>query len=187
VSSTIEHNDPLAALADDPDRYGSDTRTVLTRFYSIIANDPSYSRAEIYMAGEQLLAWRDNKKIEGLWSRPPIMLTATIDDAIGQGLRIIHLFSRLAGIDIREQGLMRSPETIVEQCCIQKPDLLGMTILQFLSEEVLCDIVDSIPSRIRVIVGGPIFKSFSRKELESKNYQVLNEIREYIDLLLNFG
>ena len=114
------------------------------------------------------------------------MMTTTLDDAIGQGLQIIHLFSRLAGIDVKPLGLMQPPDNIIKACRQSKPDILGLTILQFHSEEILCDLVINLPSRTRVIVGGPIFKAMEPQELKQKEYLVLNDIRHFIDFLLTF-
>ena len=114
------------------------------------------------------------------------MMTTTLDDAIGQGLQIIHLFSRLAGIEVKALGLLQSPEKIIEACRQSIPDILGLTVLQFHSEETLCDIIAHLPSRTRVIVGGPIFKTLEPQDLAQKGYLVLNDIRHFIDFLLTF-
>ena len=159
-------------------------REILEELSQVLHADRSWSRAEIFRAGEILLDRKKASCIKGLWQSPPLMITATLDDAVGQGLTIIHLFSRLAGVDVRPLGLMQTPEEIIDACRQSLPDILGMTILQFHSEETLGELVENLPSQTRVIVGGPIFRSFSQEELDTKNYLVLNDIRHFLDFLL---
>jgi len=162
-------------------------RKILEELSQVLHADASWSRAEIFRAGEILLDRKNVSSIKGLWTSPPLMLTATLDDAIGQGLTIIHLFSRLAGIEVKPLGLMQPPEKIIDACRQSLPDILGMTILQFHSEEILCDIVNNLPPQTMGIVGGPIFKSFSREELDVKEYHVRNDILHFLDFLLSLN
>jgi methylmalonyl-CoA mutase cobalamin-binding subunit len=161
-------------------------RHILEELSRILHADGSWSRAEIFQAGEFLMDRKNALSIKGLWPSPPLMITTTLDDAVGQGLAIIHLFSRLAGVDVKPLGLMQPPEKIIDACRQALPDILGMTILQFHSEETLCDIMNNLPSRTRVIVGGPIFKAMSPQELKKKGYLVLNHINQFIDYLLTY-
>ncbi len=165
----------------------ADMRRILEELSQVLQADKSWSRAEIFRTGEILLDRKEASPVKELWHSPPSMLTTTLDDAIGQGLQIIHLFSRLAGMDVNPLGLMQSPEKIIDACSQSKPDILGLTILQFHSEETLCDILAHLPPQTRVIVGGPIFKAMSPQELELKGYLVLNDIRHFIDFILKFG
>lgn len=164
----------------------SSMRSILEELSQVLHADSSWSRAEIHRAGEILLDRKKALSMEGIWESPPLMATATLDDAIGQGLRIIHLFSRLAGVNVAPLGLMQPPEKIVDACRQSRPDILGLTILQFHSEEILCQIAESIPPHTQVIVGGPIFKAMLPEELAAKGYRVLNDMRLFIDFLLNF-
>ena len=159
-------------------------RGILEELSQVLHADSSWSRAEIFRAGEILLDRKKASSIKGLWQSPPLMVTATLEDAVGQGLTIIHLFSRLAGVDLKPLGLMRTPEEIIHACRQCRPVILGMTILQFHSEEALCEIIENLPAQTRVVVGGPIFKPFSQEELDTKNYLVLNDIRHFLDFLL---
>ena len=159
-------------------------REILEELSQVLHADSSWSRAEIFRAGEILLDRKKASSIQGLWQSPPLMITATLDDAVGQGLTIIHLFSRLAGLDLRPLGLMQTPEEIIDACRQSLPDILGMTLLQFYSEETLCEIIENLPLQTRVIAGGPIFRSFSQEELDTKGYLVLNGIRHFLDFLL---
>ncbi|MCG6909054.1 MAG: cobalamin B12-binding domain-containing protein [Deltaproteobacteria bacterium] len=164
----------------------TDLRCVLEQLAEILDKDRSWSRAEIFRAGEMLLRWRESASRRGLWDAPPVMMTTTLDDAIGQGLQIIHLFGNLAGLDVRPLGLMQSPEAIIAACRQARPEMLGLTVLQFHSEEILCEIADQLRPATRVIAGGPIFKSMAPQALEGKGYLVLNHIRHFIDFLLRF-
>jgi len=161
-------------------------RRVLEELSQVLQADKSWSRAEIFRAGKILLDRKEASPVKDLWPSPPSMMTTTLDDAIGQGLQIIHLFGRLAGVDVKPLGLMQLPEKIIDACSQSKPDILGLTILQFHSEETLCDIIAHLPSRIRVIVGGPIFKALEPEDMEKKTYLVLNDIQHFIEFLLTF-
>jgi methylmalonyl-CoA mutase cobalamin-binding subunit len=145
---------------------------------------PSWSEA--YQSGQELLAWKKAEHVDGLWAVPPCLVTATLDDGIGQGLKMIHLFSELAGVAVKPLGLMQSPERVISACRELKPDLLGMTLLQLDSKEDLYDIIHQIPATIEVIVGGPIFKTMPGAQLHRERYCVLNDVAAYLGYLLDF-
>jgi methylmalonyl-CoA mutase cobalamin-binding subunit len=148
--------------------------------------NPAVSWTEMYQTGEQLLEWKHEKNMSGLWTKKPVMITATLEDGVGQGLKMIHLFSRVAGIDIVPLGLMQKETAIIKACLKKVPDFLGMTILQFDSEERLSHMADKIPKATRIIVGGPIFNMMDRGELSDKPYIVLNTVSDYIGFLLRW-
>ena len=100
---------------------------------------------------------------------------------------MIHLFSRVAGIEIIPLGLMQKEEAIINACIKKAPDFLGMTILQFDSEERLSHIADQIPQKTQIIVGGPIFNMMDHEDLSKKPYIVLNTVSAYLDFLLNWS
>lgn len=94
------------------------------------------------------------------------MLTATLDDGLGHGLEIIRMFSEAAGLDIIELGLLVTPAKIITACKKNQPDLLGLTVLQFDSEENILMISRNLPERTKIIAGGPVFTAdpeFSRR------------------------
>jgi methanogenic corrinoid protein MtbC1 len=102
----------------------------------------------------------------GLWGMPPIMITATLDDGLGHGLEIIRMFSEAAGLEIIDLGLLVTPEKIITACKKNKPDLLGLTVLQFDSEENILMISRNLPERTKIIAGGPVFaadRGFARR------------------------
>lgn len=94
-----------------------------------------------------------------LWKAPPLLLTATLDDALGQGLTVIHRFADAVGLQRRHLGLTVSADTIIAACREEAPALLGMTVLQFDSEEDLARIRREIPTQVRMVCGGPLFKA----------------------------
>ena len=94
------------------------------------------------------------------------MLTATLDDGLGHGLEVIRMFSEIAGLATIELGLLVTPEKIISACKINKPDLFGLTVLQFDSEENILMISGNLPSKTKIIAGGPVFaadRGFARR------------------------
>ncbi len=162
-------------------------RILLAEYVEKLRNGDSGSWGEIYQAGEELLDKKRIQRMTGLFKTPPRLMTATIDDSIGQGLRMIHLFSRIAGLETIQLGLMQTPETIISECKRRKPDLLGLTVLQFDTEDLLDDIIADIPNEIQVIAGGPVFKNMSPDMLKDKKYRVLNHVSDYLDYLLELS
>ena len=94
------------------------------------------------------------------------MITATLDDGLGNGLEVIRLFSEAAGLEIIELGFLVTSEKIITACKKNEPDLLGLTVLQFDSEEDILMISRNLPERTKIIAGGPVFTAdpeFSRR------------------------
>ena len=108
------------------------------------------------MAGD-LREWKVKSGASGLWDIPPLMITATLDDGLGQGLEVIRMFSETAGLEIIDLGLLVTPEKIIAACKKNNPDLLGLTVLQFDSEEDILLISKNLPSKTKIIAGGPVF------------------------------
>ena len=94
-----------------------------------------------------------------LWKAPPLLLTATLDDALGQGLAVIHRFTDAVGLRRHHLGLAISADAIIAACHAETPALLGMTVLQFDSEEDLSRIRREIPPQVRMVCGGPLFRA----------------------------
>ncbi|MGE0085718.1 MAG: cobalamin-dependent protein [Desulfococcaceae bacterium] len=107
----------------------------------------------------KLLEWKNMHGISGLWEEPPLMLTATLDDGWGHGLDVIRLYAEAAGVRVLHAGLLRTPEFIIEECRRYEPDILGMTVLQFDTEEALALIRQKIPLKTRIVAGGPLFRA----------------------------
>jgi hypothetical protein len=102
----------------------------------------------------------DQKKggFEGLWPHRPLMVTATLDDGLGQGLAIIQRFAVVAGLQVQPLGLMQTPERIITACGQLNPYILGLTVLQLDTEDQLAQIGRHLPPRTRFIAGGPVFR-----------------------------
>lgn len=115
------------------------------------------SRNELLSGAERVLEWKREHRVESLWTRPPVMVTATLDDAWGHGLEVIHRYAEVAGLAIFPLGLMKTPAEIIQACLAHNPDILGLTVLQFDTEEALIEIRNAIPGHTRMVVGGPIF------------------------------
>jgi methylmalonyl-CoA mutase cobalamin-binding subunit len=116
---------------------------------------PSHQKLE--QAAEQIDQMRERSQVNGLWPDPPLMLTATVDDGLGQGLAIIERFAGAIGIRLMALGLLQSPPTIIAACQRHQPDYLGLTVLQFDSEDDLAQIAEGLPRKTRIIAGGPVF------------------------------
>jgi len=84
-----------------------------------------------------------------LWPRAPAMLTATIDDGIGQGIDIIGRFAGAVGVQVVFDGLLLPPKRIVESARRLRPDLVGLTVLQLDSEPELAEIARGLGCRRR--------------------------------------
>jgi methylmalonyl-CoA mutase cobalamin-binding subunit len=173
---------------------GNDPAAITTMRHALaecaraLAQNPGLSGSQILGRGRELLARKKALNLEGLFSTPPALMTATLDDGIGQGLTVIHCFAELAGLQLISLGLMQTPETIVTECRRQQPDILGLTVLHDDTEEMLCaDIIPQLPKNTRVIVGGPVFAALGQKTLAEKPYRVLNNIGLFLNYLLDLN
>jgi methylmalonyl-CoA mutase cobalamin-binding subunit len=114
---------------------------------------------EDYLKGAQMLDHLRRQSGEGgLWSRPPLMMTATLDDGWGHGLDVIESLAAAVGVTISPLGLLQPPATILKACREAQPDLLGLTVLQFDSDDALKKITAALPPITTVIAGGAAFR-----------------------------
>ncbi len=107
----------------------------------------------------EINTWKKENAISGLWVKPPLMITATLDDGMGMGLNMIHLYAKALGIRIMHLGLLKTPEMIIGQVKIHRPGFLGLTVLQFDTEDDLVLITGNLPRETILIAGGPVFKA----------------------------
>jgi len=113
---------------------------------------------EDYLEGARKLeALRRQSEWGGLWPQPPLMLTATLDDGWGHGLDIIEALAASVGVAVHSLGVLQSPETIVQACRERQPDLLGLTVLQFDSDDALIHITRSLLPVTTLIAGGAAY------------------------------
>jgi methylmalonyl-CoA mutase cobalamin-binding subunit len=117
------------------------------------------SRQALEEAAETLKCLRERLEINGIWGQPPSMVTATLDDGLGQGLAIIQKFAVALGMRVIALGLMQTPEAVIEGCRRHQPDFLGLTILQFDTEDDLACIASQLPRKTRIVAGGPVFSA----------------------------
>ena len=136
-------------------------------------------------AADGIVALRETPGIRPLWQTPPLMLTATLDDALGQGLAVIHRFTDAVGVRRRHLGLAVSADTVIEACRADKPDLLGMTVLQFDSEDGLVRIRRDIPARTRMVCGGPLFRADGELAARCGIDYVAAHVGEFLQYLLD--
>lgn len=135
-----------------------------------------------------LFEWKGTNEISsGLWLTPPTMITATLDDFVGQGIETIECFAKFAGIDVTPLGVMQPPEKIVEQCNQQRPTFLGLTVLRTFVFEDLIYIGHNIPSSTLLIVGGgPCLQSEPEIATQANLHLVAKDVKDFIEFLLNF-
>jgi len=143
------------------------------------------SREGLIVATDDLLRWREDAGISGLWPDRPLMATATIDDGFGQGLVIIQKFAEAVGLSVHPIGLMQKPNVIIEVCRSLCPAILGMTILQFDSEETIAYIAGHLPAETIVIAGGPVFSADPDFADRAGLHVVAAHAGDFLDFLLN--
>jgi methylmalonyl-CoA mutase cobalamin-binding subunit len=115
------------------------------------------SRQALDETADKLASLRERLKVNGLWDQRPSMVTATLDDGLGHGLAIIEKFAAVVGMRLIPQGLMQTPEAVIDACQRHQPDYLGLTILQFDTEDDLTCIARHLPQKTRIVAGGPVF------------------------------
>jgi methanogenic corrinoid protein MtbC1 len=144
------------------------------------------SRSGLETAAGDLREWKVKTGCSGLWDIPLLMITATLDDGLGHGLEVIRIFSEVAGLDILDLGLLVTPEKIITACEKNKPDLLGLTVLQFDSEERILKISSNLPSKTKIIAGGPVFTADQGFARRAGIHFAAKNVAYFIDFLLQF-
>jgi methylmalonyl-CoA mutase cobalamin-binding subunit len=94
----------------------------------------------------------------GLRRRAPAMLTATVDDGIGQGIDLIGRFADALGLHVVFAGLMQPPARIAAEARRIDAQLAGLTVLQLDSEPLLAETSRLLPAKTGLVVGGPAFR-----------------------------
>lgn len=113
---------------------------------------------EDYLEGaRKLAALRRQSEWGGLWRQPPSMITATLDDGWGHGLDIIEALAAAVGVAVHSLGVLQAPASIVQACRDRQPDLLGLTVLQFDSDDALARITRALPPVTTLIAGGAAY------------------------------
>ncbi len=144
------------------------------------------SRQGLVEAADRLAQWKKKERLSGLWSPPLTMVTATIDDGWGHGLDIIHRYATVAGVSIHPLGLLRLPEEIIDACKARRPDILGLTVLQFSSDDDLLCISGNLPKKTRIIAGGPVFNADPDFAADTGVHHVAKNAAAFLELLLSW-
>lgn len=142
------------------------------------------SREVLVSSATSLLQWRQQHRENTLWSTAPRLVTATLDDGIGQGIDMINLFARVMGLEVTPLGLMLKPEIIMDVCRRHMPDYLGLTVLQLDSEDDLAAIGHQLAPQIRLIAGGPAFMYDKELALRCAVQYVAPNVAYFIDYVL---
>lgn len=137
-----------------PPGNSQELRSRLEALRDRLRTKPALSRAQILDAFSTICQGQP----EGLWPSPPHLVTATLDDGWGHGLEVIEACAKAAGVRITALGLLQPAERIIETCRQFQPDLLGLTVLQFDSEDALSQIAAQLPPQTRLVCGGPPFQ-----------------------------
>jgi hypothetical protein len=116
------------------------------------------ARASLHEIADGIIDWRNAEGIPGLWDTPPLMVGATLDDGWGHGIQLILKFAEAMGANTKFVGLLQPWEKIVAACRECQPDFLGLTVLQFDTEDDLLELRRHLPENIKIISGGPVFQ-----------------------------
>ena len=116
------------------------------------------ARATLHETADALIKWRCTKQIAGLWEIPPRMLGVTLDDGWGHGIQLILKYAGAVGVETQFLGLLKTWEWIVEACHSYRPDLLGLSVLQFDTEDALVALRRHLPADLKIVAGGPVFQ-----------------------------
>jgi len=146
MAMTPASDDPRNALRDEIRRHLAQWR-----------DGRRPSRQQLLDAAAAVTAFREERGIAGLWGSPPLMVTATLDDAFGHGLELIHRFAAAAGLRLLPLGTLQPAGAVVDACRAHRPDLLGLTVLQFDTEEEWLEVRAGVPIETRIVAGGPVF------------------------------
>lgn len=124
---------------------------------------------------------------QGLWESAPLVLTATLDDGWGNGLRIIESCARAAGLRTRFLGLLKSPEEIVRACSEEPPQLLGLTVLHSDSEAALSHIGRHLPAGTQLVAGGPAFQMDPELAVRAHVHFVARNVADFLEFILKLN
>lgn len=144
-------------------------------------------RWELLEIGNELSGWCADNNFSGLWDIPPLMVGATLDDAWGMGLELILKFAKVLGMETRLLGLFLSWTEVADQCRQLRPDFLGMTVLQFDTEDDLIALRQHLPEKTRLIVGGPIFRTDTGIQDRASIDYICQDLPDFIQLMLRLS
>lgn len=119
------------------------------------------------------------RKSLGVSLTPFRLVTATLDDGWGLGLEIIHNACNVLGISYTFMGLLKTPEEIAQLCESEKPDAVGVTVIQEETLDTLFRLRSLLSPKIKIFAGGPAIKEF----ISHEGIQVFKNVLEFIILM----
>jgi len=143
------------------------------------------SREGLDEAAQTLVQLRQKSSLPGIWHSPPTLATATLDDGLGQGLAVIEAFATAIGMRIIHLGLMQTAEKIIEDCHRHKPDFLGLTVLQFDTEEDLLFVAEKLPRQTQIVAGGPVFTGDPDFAERTGTHYAAKNVADFLLLMLD--
>ncbi|MBI9076159.1 MAG: hypothetical protein JEZ02_12170 [Desulfatibacillum sp.] len=143
------------------------------------------TRSEMEDGIQTVLEWKQASGVVGLWNPPPVMVTATLDDGMGHGLELIHLYARAAGLKLVELGLLQAPDLIIKKCHEVQARVLGLTVLHQFSDEDAVRIGQAIPEQTLFIAGGAAFFHDPDLAEEARVDYVAKDALAFLRFLLN--
>lgn len=103
---------------------------------------------------KKLVELRQTLGVSSITPAPFRLLTATLDDGWGLGIEIIHHACDVLGVHYTFLGLMKSAQDITRSCEIEKPDAVGVTVLQEDTIEELLLLRRLITAETQIFAGG---------------------------------
>lgn len=164
----------------------TDVRSTLLELMNTWQSNSPPTREEIRNSLQEILSERHALNIPGLWHDPPLMLTSSLDDGWGNGLQLVELCGRAAGLRVIPLGLLLSPDSIIAECGLHVPDILGLTVLQFDSEDALIHIRRNLPACTHLVLGGPVFGIDPAMNSRIGAHLVARNIVGFLEFLLKF-
>ena len=143
---------------DDTHEVESKLRERLQKLSRNWINEGMPTNEGVARAAGELEQWKHKGQIQGLWKKPPHMITATLDDGLGHGLALIERFAEILGLSVNRMGLLQNPQDILTLCRRENPDFLGLTVLQLDSDDDLECVGRRLPASTCLIAGGAAFK-----------------------------
>ena len=147
-------------------------------------SDGLQSKEMLDEAARKLDEQRRQSAIPGIWAHPPTLATVTLDDGLGRGLAVIEAFAKAIGMEIIRLGLLKKPEEIIADCLRYQPDFLGLTVLQFDTEEDLRLISQNLPQQTRIVAGGPVFNSDPDFAQRTETHYTAKNAADFLRLML---
>ena len=97
---------------------------------------------------------------------------------------VIEAFAKAIGMEVIRLGLMQKPEEIITDCHKHPPDFLGLTVLQFDTEEDLRFISEKLPESTRIVAGGPVFTSDPEFAKRTGTHYAAKNVADFLRLML---